>query len=408
MKNFEFLSSTKIVFGKGCHKGLGKYINQYAGSGKVLFHYGSGSIKKTGLYDEITALLKEAGIQFLELGGAQPNPRLSLVREGIGICRKENVRLVLAVGGGSAIDSAKAIAAGTLYEGDVWDFFSGKAEIKEALPVITVLTIPAAGSENSHNSVITNEDGLIKKGCASPFIRPVVSFLNPEFCRTLPDNQVVNGISDIMAHIMERYFTNTPNVDLTDRLSEAALRTVINNARKIVKDKGNYDVWAEIMWTGSIAHNGLLGTGREEDWSSHQLEHELSAIYDVAHGAGLAVMFPAWMKYVYGRNINRFVQYAVRVWDVDLEYYAGSGRDSEDTGGGCGGRMGFEQIALEGIRRTEAFFNEIGLPTKLPQLGIDGSRIGEMALKALKGKPQMGSFMKLSVDDNEKIYRLAL
>lgn len=405
MKNFEFLSSTKIIFGRGCHKSLDKYVGQYSGGGRVLFHYGGRSIKKTGLYEEIKELLARSGSEIVELGGAQPNPRLSLVREGIELCRKSDVRLVLAVGGGSVIDSAKAIAAGTLYDGDVWDFYSGKAAIEKALPVITVLTIPAAGSESSPNSVLTNEDGWIKKGCGSPLIRPAASFLNPEFCFTLPDNQVVNGISDIMAHIMERYFTNTPAVDVTDRMSEAVLRSVICNARKVVVRKDDYDAWAEIMWAGSIAHNGLLGTGREEDWSSHQLEHELSALYDVAHGAGLAVMFPAWMKYVYSQNINRFVQFAVRVWDVDLQYHDAG---SEDGKGACGGRKGFEMIALEGIRRIEAFFNEIGLPTRLPQLGIDGSRISEMALRALKGKAAMGSFMSLSVKDNENIYKLAL
>ena len=388
MKNFEFFSPTKIIFGKDCHKDMGRAVKQWAD--KVLLHYGGGSIKRSGLYDEVTASLKDAGVSYIELGGVKPNPRVSLVREGIKLCRENGVQLVLAVGGGSVIDSSKAIAMGTLYDGDVWDFYEGKAVAEKALPVITVLTIPAAGSESSPNTVISNEERLLKRGYGNPILRPKVSFLNPEFCKTLPDNQIVYGVSDIMAHIMERYFTNTPNVDFSDRMCEAALRTMINNARKIIKDKNNYDVWAEIMWTGCIAHNGLLGMGREEDWASHGIEHELSAIYDIAHGAGLSIVFPAWMKYVYKHNINRFVQFAVRVWNVDFAF------------------GDLEEIALEGIKRLESFYNEIGLPTRLQQVQIDDKYFSEMSVKALKGKSTLGNFVKLTADDIEKIYRLAM
>jgi len=387
LKNFEFLSSTKIIFGRDCHKDVGKSVKQYAN--KILLHYGGGSIKKSGLYDEITASLKTAGVTYVELGGVRPNPRLSLVHEGIRICRENEVQLVLAVGGGSVIDSSKAIAMGVMHDGDVWEFFEGKASVKKTLPVITVLTIPAAGSENSKYTVITNENGLYKRGYNDNILRPVISFLNPDLCKTLPDNQVVNGISDIMSHIMERYFTNTTNVDFSDRMCEAGLKTIINNAKKIVKNKNDYDVWAEIMWAGSIAHNGLLGVGREEDWASHGIEHELSAIYDIAHGAGLSIITPAWMKYVYKHDIDRFIQFATRIWDVDSAFRTP------------------EQIALEGIRRLEIFFNELGLPTKLSHLKIGEEHIVEMAVKASRGKT-LGNFVKLTAEDITKIYKLAL
>ena len=387
MNNFQFLSSTKIVFGKDCHKNVGEAVREYAD--RILLHYGRGSIKRNGAYDDVTASLKKAGVKYKELCGVKPNPRLGLVNKGIELCRKNDLQLVLAVGGGSAIDSSKAIAAGTPYDGDVWDFYCGRAEVKKCLPVITVLTIPAAGSESSPASVITNEDGLYKRCCSSELIRPKISFLNPQFCTTLPDNQVVNGISDIMAHIMERYFTNTENVDFSDRMCEAGLRTMINNARKIVRNKNDYNVWAEIMWTGNIAHNGLMGMGREEDWGSHDIEHELSAIYDIAHGEGLSIIFPAWMKYVYKHDVNRFVQFAVRVWDVDLSY------------------GDLSQIALEGIRRLENFYTEIGLPTRLSQIDIDELHFDEMSLKGAKEGP-LGNFVKLYAKDIKEIFKLAL
>jgi len=389
MNNFTYQNATKIIFGKKTEYQVGSEVKKYAD--KVLLHYGGGSIKKSGLYDRVVSSLNEHGIQYIELGGVQPNPRVSLVRKGIEICRENDIKFILAVGGGSAIDSAKAIAAGVPYSGDVWDFYCGKAEIKECLPVGVVLTIPAAGSESSTSSVLTNEDGWYKKGTGSELIRPVFAIMNPELTYTLPSYQTACGASDIMAHIMERYFTNTLDVEFTDRLCEATLKTVINNVPIVIKNPEDYAARAEIMWAGSIAHNGLLGTGREEDWASHRIEHELSAIYDVAHGAGLAVIFPAWMKYVYKHNVQRFVQFAVRVWNVENDF------------------QNPEKTALKGIEKTKEFFASIGLPVTLAEMGIGEDRIEEMADKCTAGDTKtQGGLVKLKKKDIIEIYKLAL
>ncbi|MCX7709894.1 MAG: iron-containing alcohol dehydrogenase [Clostridia bacterium] len=388
MENFIFQNPTKIIFGKGMERQVGKEAAAY--SKKVLLHYGGGNIKKTGLYDTVVASLKEAGVDFVELAGVKPNPRLSLVHEGIRICRENNINFILAVGGGSVIDSAKAIAMGVPYEGDVWDFFTGKAELKEALPVGTVLTIPAAGSEASTASVITNEDGWYKRGFNHDLIYPRFSILNPELAFTLSKYQAACGAADIMAHLMERYFTNVRNVDLTDRLIEATLKTMIHNVPLIMEQSDNYDAWAEVMWAGTVAHNNLLNTGRIGDWASHDIEHELSGIYDVAHGAGLAVVFPAWMKYLYKHDITRFAQFAARVWGVDYSF-----RDPERT-------------ALEGIKRLESFFVSIGLPVTLEGLGIKDDRIEEMASKCTNDdRSTVGNFVKLGKKDVAGILSLA-
>jgi len=387
MNNFTFYSPTKIIFGKNTELAVGSELKKFAK--KVLLHYGGGSIKSIGLYQKVINSLNEAGIEFVELSGVKPNPVLSLVKEGIELCRKENVDMILAVGGGSVIDSAKAIALGVKYEGDVWDFYMQRSTPTSALPVATILTIPAAGSESSPNSVITDGENKLKIGFKSDLIRPVFSILNPEVCYSLPDNQIANGVCDIMCHIMERYFTPTLNTDLTDRLCEGALRSIILNAKKVKENKQNYDAFAEIMWGSTLAHNGLLGTGREEDWASHRIEHQLSAFYDVAHGAGLAVIYPAWMKYVYKYNINIFMQFAVRVFDVDISL-----RQPED-------------IALEGISRLEKFFEFMGLPTRLSHLNIDGKDIDEMSKRAVMFG-SLGAIKKLDAEDVKEIYKLAL
>ena len=340
MENFVYQNPTKIIFGKGMENQVGEEVSRY--SMKILLHYGGGSIKQTGLYDRVVSSLQKAGVEYLELPGVKPNPRLSLVHEGTKKCREQGINFILAVGGGSVIDSAKAIAMGVPYTGNVWDFFAGKAVLKEALPVGAILTIPAAGSEASTASVITNEDGWYKRGFNSDLIYPRFSILNPELAFTLPKYQVACGASDIMAHLMERYFTNTLNVELMDRLIEGTLKTVINNAPLVLEKSGNYDAWAEMMWAGTVAHNNLLNTGRTGDWASHDIEHEISAIYDVAHGAGLSVVFPAWMKYVYQHDIKRFAQYAARVWNVDYSYWSP------------------ERTALEGISRLENFYRSPG------------------------------------------------
>ena len=388
MENFVFSNPTKIIFGRGTESKVGKETAVY--SQKILLHYGSGSIKSSGLYDRVVASLKEKGIEIVELPGVKPNPVLSMVHEGIRICREQNISFVLAVGGGSVIDSAKAIAAGVLYDGDVWDLFCGKGVAKKALPVGTVLTIPAAGSEASTGSVITKEEGKLKRAFNSTVIYPRFSILNPELAFTLPPYQVACGAVDIMAHLMERYFTNSHPVELTDRLIEAALKTIIHNAPIVLQQPTNYDAWAEFMWTGTVAHNNLLDTGRIADWGSHAIEHEISALYDMAHGAGLALIFPAWMRYVYKHDINRFVQFAVRVWNVENDYF-----DPEKT-------------ALEGINRLETYWQSLGLPTRISAAGIDNMRFEEMAAKCTdSGQNTVSNFVQLNQADVRNIYELA-
>ena len=388
MENFEFCNPTKIVFGRGTEEKIGAEVAVY--SKNILLHFGGGSIKTTGLYDRVTASLKKAGVSWIELGGVKPNPRLSLVQEGIKLCKENKLGLILAVGGGSVIDSSKAIAMGAVIEGNVWDFYLGKGAPTAALPVATVLTIPAAGSESSTGTVITNEEGWLKRAVNSDLIYPRVSILNPELAFTLPKFQVACGAADILAHLMERYFTNVSHVAFTDRLLEATMKTIINQVPIVLKDAEDYDAWAEIMWAGTIAHNNLLNTGRIGDWASHDIEHEISGIYDIAHGAGLAVVFPAWMKHVLKHDQNRFVQFAVRVWNVDMDVFNP------------------EAVALSGIRKLEEFYHSIGLGTELSDLGIQGDRIDEMANKATDGNTRtLGNFVKLNEKDVRKILHLA-
>jgi hypothetical protein len=389
MNNFSFQNATKIIFGKGTEENVGEETKLHAD--KVLLHYGGGSIKQSGLYDRVTASLKKSGVAFVELSGVKPNPRLSLVKEGIKICRDNGIKFILAVGGGSVIDSAKAIAVGVPYSGNVWDFYDGKGTPKEALKVATVLTIPAAGSESSPSSVISDDEKQLKRGLTVEIIRPVFSIMNPELTYTLPAYQTACGAADIMAHIMERYFTNTTDVELTDRMCEATMKTLINNVPQILKKPDDYASRADVMWTGCVAHNDILGTGREGDWGSHMIEHEISAIYDVAHGAGLAVVFPAWMKYVYKHNVSRFVQFASRVFNVEIDFYNP------------------EKTALEGIRRLEMFFESIGLPVRLSQMNIKDDKISEMAAKSTqKDSFAVGNFVKLKTSDVAEILKLAL
>ena len=387
MENFVFYRPTRIIFGRDSEDKVGKETKKYGK--KILLHYGQGSIKRTGLYDKVMKSLKKENIEVVELGGVKPNPRLSLVREGIDICKKQNIDFILIVGGGSAIDSAKAIAAGTKYDGDVWDFYSGKEDgVKEALPLGIVLTIPAAGSEVSPDTVITDEDGWYKRFTSGEPLISKFSILNPELTFTLSARQTVIGASDIMAHIYERYFTQEKNAELTDRLAEATMKTVINNTRLVLKNLKDYNARAEIMWSGSIAHNDLLATGKTGDWASHMIEHELSGIYDIPHGEGLAIVFPAWMRYVYKDNVARFAQFARRVWGVD------TGLDD------------LERTALEGISRTEAFYREIGLPVRLSEIGISEDKFEEMAAKAVEDG-SIGQFRKLKKEDIIEIYKLA-
>lgn len=389
MLNFVFDNKTEIIFGKETELRVGELTKKYGK--KVLLHYGGGSIKRFGLYDKVVSSLKHSGVDYIELGGVLPNPRLSLVQEGIELCRKENVDFILAVGGGSVIDSAKAIALGVPYDGNVWDFYMNGGEPDEVLPLATVLTIPAAGSESSTSTVITNWDEQLKKGYGTLKLRPVFSILNPEITYTLPNYQTACGCVDMIGHVIERYFTNEDHVELTDRLGEGVMRTVVQNAKKAIDDNEDYNSRAEIMWAGVLAHNDLVGTGRESDWATHGIEHEISAIYDIAHGAGLAMIYPAWMKYVYKNKPELFVQWGKNVFDLEL--------DETDP----------ENSALKAIEALEEFYKSIDMPTRMSDFDIDDSHIEKMAHKATDGGTRtIGSFVKLNKEDVINIYKLAL
>ncbi|BCJ93320.1 putative NADH-dependent butanol dehydrogenase 1 [Anaerocolumna cellulosilytica] len=389
MNNFTFYSPTYFAFGKGEENHTGEYVKRFGGS-KVLLHYGGGSVVRSGLLGRVKESLVNAGIEYLELGGVMPNPRSGLVYTGIERCKSNGIDFVLAVGGGSVIDSAKAIAAGARYDGDFWDFYEGK-QVESALKVGTVLTIAAAGSEGSGDSVITKEEGMLKRGTGSDVLRPMFSILNPELTTTLPAYQTACGAVDIMAHVFERYFTNTPEVEVTDRFCEAVLLTMVKEVPRVIQSPDNYEVRANIMWAGMVAHNNLVGVGREQDWSSHVIEHELSALYDCAHGAGLAVVFPAWMTYVMKHDCNRFAQLAVRVWGCSMNF-----ADPEAT-------------AKEGIERFKSFLTAIGMPINFKELGAMEEDIPKLAAKiGLKAGETFGSFVPLTTQDVENILKLAL
>lgn len=389
MDNFTFYSPTYFDFGRDAEFHVADLVKQYGGS-KVLLHYGGGSIKKSGLYDRVLETLKKAGLSVCELGGVKPNPRSGLVREGIRLCKQEQVDFILAVGGGSTIDSAKAIAAGSLYDGDFMDFYQGKAKIQKALPVGTILTIAAAGSEGSPNTVITDEETQVKKGTKSDLLRPKFSILNPALTCTLPPYQTAAGATDIMIHVCERYFSNTEEVEITDRLCEAILKTIIYEAPRVIEDPNNYEARANIMWAGMLAHNNVCGVGRVQDWASHHIEHELSALYDVTHGAGLAVIAPLWMRYVREKNPHKLVLFATRVWDIPLDE-----KNPEET-------------ALKGIEAFEAFLKRIGMPSGFADIGAREEDIEKMTDKLLNGKKTEGNYVKLTRDDVIAIYRSAL
>lgn len=397
MENFEFNNKTFWVFGRGTQSRVGELVEKFGEKdAKVLLHFGGKNIFRSGLHDAVTAQLRERGLRFVELGGVVPNPRLSLVREGIRLCREQGVTFILAVGGGSVIDSAKAIAAGVPAEnGDIWELFVSRRPIAHALPVATVLTIPATGSEMSPNSVITDEASGFKFGYGCDVLRPIFSIVNPELFFTLPPNQIANGVSDMMSHIFERYFSNTPHCEITDGLCESVLRTIVRNAPRVLENPKNYDAWAEIGFAGTIAHNNLLGLGREQDWACHGMEHEISAVYDVAHGAGLAVVTPAWMKFIVAEKSAKLAQFARNVFGVP------EGENDEAT-------------ARAGIAALVNFYKKMALPTSMRELGIpDDSRFEEMAKKAVLGRSRDGAeipqgfFRKLYSDDIVKIYRLA-
>ena len=389
MNNFVFYSPTEFVFGKATEMQVGALARKH-GARKVMIVYGGGSVVRSGLLDRVKQSLQEAGIEYCLMGGVQPNPVDTKVYEGIEFCRREQADMLLPVGGGSVIDTAKAIAAGVLYEGDFWDFYIGKAKVTKALKVAVVLTIPAAGSEGSGNTVITKLDGLQKLSLRVPeVLRPVFSIMNPELTYTLPPFQTACGVADMMAHIMERYFTNTQEVEIGDRLCEGTLMAIINEAPKVMRNPEDYGARANLMWAGMIAHNGTCGVGCEEDWASHFLEHEISAIYGVTHGAGLSVIFPAWMTWMVEHNVGKIAQYAVRVWGVP---------ESEDK----------KAVALEGIGKLKAFFSSLGLPVTFKELGVENPDIDRLADSLHRNKGELvGNYVKLTMQDSKEIYHLA-
>ena len=391
MFDFKYFTPTKVLFGKNTEEKVGELVKEFGGK-KVLIHYGGGSVIRSGLMKKVTDKLEQAGIPYVMLGGAVPNPRLGLVYEGIELCKKEGIDFILAVGGGSAIDSAKAIGYGVKNSGDVWDFYDYKRQAVDCLPLGVILTLSATGSEMSDSSVITKEEGLVKRGYSSDFCRPRFSILNPELTMTLPDYQTACGCTDIMMHTMERYFTNGGNMELTDSMAEALLRTVKENAKILVKDPKNYDARAEVMWAGSLSHNGLTGCGNDGgDWMTHKLEHELGGLYDVAHGAGLAALWGSWARYVYKNCLPRFKRYAINVMGVPAVGYD-------------------EEIALKGIEAMEAFYHEINMPINLRELGVNATDedLKLMAHKCAVGvNGGKGSARFLKEEDMLEIYKMS-
>lgn len=392
MKNFVYYTPTEVVFGKGSESKVGSLVKQFGGK-KVLLHYGGKSAERSGLLGRVCGALDAECVEYVKLGGVVPNPRLSKVYEGIELCKKEGVDFILAVGGGSVIDSSKAIGLGLAYEGDVWDFFMGKAKAESNVPVGVVLTIPAAGSEMSCSCVITKEDGAEKRSYDDDIIRPKFAVMDPELTYSLPAYQTACGVVDIMMHTMERYFSHEDDMTLTDEVAEAILRTVKDCACKVLKNPGDYRCRAQIMWAGSLSHNGLTGCGTVGDFASHRLEHELSALYDVAHGAGLAAVWATWARYVFKENVSRFVRFAVNVMGVTNDF-----TDPEAT-------------ALAGIEAMERFYRDLSMPTSISELIGREPTDAEIKLMAEKcsrgGARTVGHFKELDMADMEAIYRLA-
>ncbi len=389
MENFEFYAPTCFVFGKDTESKAGEYVERFGGS-KVLIHYGGGSVVRSGLLDRVKRSLEDKSIPYVELGGVKPNPRSGLVYEGIDLCKKENVDFILAVGGGSVIDSSKAIAAGVVYDGDFWDFYRGK-RIEKALSIGTILTIAAAGSEGSPDSVITKEEGMFKRGASGDAIRPKFSILNPALTQTLPPFQTAAGITDIMAHLYERYLTNSEEVEVTDRLIEGLLLTMIHEGPRVIADPDNYEARANIMWAGTMAHNNSCGVGRSQDWLSHTIEHELSALYDCAHGAGLAVTMPAVFTYEMSHNVMRFAQAAVRIWGCQMDFAHP------------------EVTAKAGIEAFRNYLISIGMPKNFEELGAKKEDIPKLVEVLCRGDGRDGTisgFITLNEDDCTKIYEM--
>lgn len=388
MKNFQFQCITKIIFGRDTQNQVGAETAAF--SKNVLLHYGGGSIKKSGLYDTILTSLKEQGVTVTELSGVQPNPRISLVREGVRLCREKGIDFILAVGGGSVVDSAKAIALGVKYDGDVWELFEETGTVGEVLPIGVVLTIPASGTEAGNGTVVKNDEVGLKRNVNDEKLRPQFAIMNPELTFTLNAYQTACGVSDMLSHVLERYFAPEKNVEYTDRLCEATMKTIIHNGPIACTQPENYDARAELMWCGTIAHNDFLQTGRTPDFASHKIDHEVNVVCDCTHGASIAVLFLAWCRYVYKHGIEKFAQFAVRVFDVDPNF------------------ENLEQTALEGIARLEAFYHGIGLSTRLRDLGVEKSDFATIAKNCKTfAEDKVGNFVRISRDEMLDILEIA-
>ena len=391
MVNFDFYAPTKVIFGKDAEEQVGKLVKAQ-NCKKVLVHFGGNSAKKSGLLDRVFDSLKNEGIDYVSLGGVVPNPRLSKVYEGIELCKKSGVDFILAIGGGSVIDSSKAIGCGVKNDCDVWDLYSHKGQPTGCLPIGAILTIAAAGSEMSNSSVITNEEGWLKRSCKSDYARCKFAIMNPELTYTLPKYQTASGCTDVVMHTMERYFTTIKPMEITDSIAEGLMKTVIRNAKILMNDPENYNARAEVMWAGSLSHNNLTGCGSIGDWACHQLEHELGGMFDVAHGAGLSAIWGSWARYVYKTDVKRFAQFAINVMGV------------ENNLGNP------EKVALSGIEEVESFYGSIGMPTSINELGIKltDEQINELACKcSFENTRSIGVFQSLNIEDMKKIYTMA-
>ncbi len=388
MLNFTHHIPTIVYFGKGQVSALESELKKRAK--KILIVTGQGSVKKHCIFDDVIREIKKANVPYVELSGIKPNPRLKSVYHGIEICKKESIDFILAVGGGSVIDASKAIAAGVKYNGDVWDFFAEGVKPTDALPVGTVLTLAATGSEMNGNTVITKEDTKRKLAFGSPVIRPVFSILDPEYTYSVNKYHTAAGVVDIMVHVFEQYFSHTPASDVQDRIAEALLKVCIKYGPIVYKKPHDYDARANILWAGSLALNDLIGEGKQEDWASHAIEHELSAIYDISHGAGLAIVSPSWMKHVLSKNtVNKFVEYGINIWNIEKN------RTEID-------------IANEAIDRTKKFFKSLSMPTTLKEVNISDEHFEKMAKNAMEDWGKIGSFKKLTEKDIVQILNASL
>lgn len=386
MENFMFHNPTKLIFGEGQ---IEKLANELAPYKRVLLVTGGGSVKRIGLYDKVLSILEKGNFEVFELNGIEPNPKLTTVKNGIELCKNNNVDIVLAVGGGSVIDASKGICAGAMYDGDVWDFYIRKETVKETLPLGAVLTLAATGTEMNGNSVVTNWETNQKIGLGSKHFYPKFSILDPVYTYTVPKDQTVYGIVDIMAHVFEQYFSHTQNTPLQDQLSESVLRTVIDNSETVLENPNNYEARSNILLSGTFALNGMISMGMNGDWATHGIEHQLSAFYDIPHGGGLAIVFPNWMKYVLDEGTEKFRRYAIHVWNVDP-----TGKTDKE-------------VALEGIQETREFFNRIGAPKSLKDYDIGGEKINLMAERATVNGT-LGGYKRLTKEDVKNILEMCL